>query len=139
MEAGQERQYTEYEARIVQDERNRIAKVIHDGVAQDLALLMLKMEVISRLADIDQARMKAELLKATEILEATVQELREAVASLKTASTEQSYLIRSARALANSFSERAASAVNPDSEGSGSGGGETAPDSASTGSRPPGD
>lgn len=116
MEVGQGRRDTEYEARIVQDERNRIAKLIHDGVAQNLALLILKMEMISRLADIDQTRMKAELSKATEILEATIQELRDTIASLRTPGTEQSYLLRSARALASSFPEPANSTINPDSQ-----------------------
>ena len=116
MEAGQRSQYTESETRIVQDERNRIAKLIHDGISQNLALLILKMEIISRLADVDQTRMKAELSKATEILEATIHELRDTIALLRTPDTDQSYLVRSARALANSFAERTDGTVNPDSQ-----------------------
>ena len=105
----------EYEARIVQEERNRIAKVIHDGVAQNLALLMLKMEVISRLADIDQIRMKAELSKAIEILEATTQELRSSILSLRTPDAERPHIARSARLLASRLSGNAGSASSPDS------------------------
>ena len=105
----------EYEARIVQEERNRIAKVIHDGVAQNLALLMLKMEVISRLADIDQIRMKAELAKAIEILEATTQELRSSILSLRTPDAESPHVERSAQLIAERLSQRS---KNPPDGGS---------------------
>ncbi len=68
---------------IVQEERNRIAREIHDGVSQNLALLMLKMEIISRLADSDPSRTKIELRKVMSILEASVQELRRSLYALR--------------------------------------------------------
>jgi len=115
MEAEQGKPTADHEARMIQEERNRIAKAIHDGVAQNLALLMLKMEIISRLADIDQLRMKAELSKAVEILEATVRELRATVDSLRTPDTERPHIVRPARVLASRFSGHAGSTANPDS------------------------
>lgn len=67
----------------MREERNRIAQEIHDGVAQNLALLLLKMEIISRLATTDPPRMRVELGKVMEILETSVQELRESVQALR--------------------------------------------------------
>ncbi len=67
----------------LREERARIAREIHDGVSQNLAILMLKMEVISRLADIDPPRMKAELNKVMSILESSVCELRRSVHALR--------------------------------------------------------
>ncbi len=66
----------------LREERGRIAKEIHDGVSQSLALLILKMEVISRLADSDPPRVKAELQEAMSILETGVQELRQVIDTL---------------------------------------------------------
>ncbi len=67
----------------VQEERTRIAREIHDGVSQNLALLLLKMEIISRLADSDPARMRRELANVMSILEDSVQELRRSIDTLR--------------------------------------------------------
>lgn len=67
----------------LREQREHIAREIHDGVSQNLALLMLKVEVISRLADVDPTRMKAELNKVMSILESSVRELRRSVHALR--------------------------------------------------------
>ena len=66
----------------IQEERNRIAREIHDGISQNLALLILKMEIISRLADSDPPKMRTELGNVMSILELSVQELRRTLAQL---------------------------------------------------------
>jgi len=68
---------------VLREERNRIAREIHDGVSQYLALLMLKMEIISRLADSDPDQVKDELRKVMAILESSVQELRRLVRAIR--------------------------------------------------------
>ncbi len=68
----------------LQQERERIAREIHDGVSQNLALLMLKVEIITRLADSDRDRMEEELAKVQSILEITVDELRQTIDRLRT-------------------------------------------------------
>ncbi|GEM_PF-5315578 len=67
----------------LQQERSRIAREIHDGVSQNLALLILKMEIISRLADSDPPRVKDELRKVTTILESSINELRSTLNTLR--------------------------------------------------------
>lgn len=66
----------------IQEERRRIACQIHDGVSQKLALLLLKVEIITRLADSNPKRMKSELSQMTSVLESCVDELRKLVDSL---------------------------------------------------------
>ncbi|HEX2986976.1 MAG TPA: histidine kinase [Chloroflexota bacterium] len=68
---------------VIQEERSRIATEIHDGVSQNLALLMLKVEIISRLIDMDPQRAKAELEKLQSIVELSVQELRRSINTLR--------------------------------------------------------
>lgn len=68
---------------VVQAERNRIAREIHDGVSQNLALLILKMEIISRLSESDPGRAKVELGKVMSILEASIHELRRSIHALR--------------------------------------------------------
>lgn len=95
----------------VQAERTRIARAIHDGVSQKLALLMLKMEIISRLADENPPRMKLELAGAIEILEASVRDLREAVHSLRSPDVGRVGLPVAIRQLARGFSEQTGAAI----------------------------
>jgi signal transduction histidine kinase len=111
MDTGALTTMADTEAWGIQEERNRIAKLIHDGVSQNLALLMLKMEIISRLADEDPSRMKVEISKAVKILETCVQELRNAVHSLRTPDVERLGLLRAARLLADDFSRQTRSTV----------------------------
>ncbi len=73
--------------RAVQDERDRIARVIHDGVAQNLAFLMLKMEVISRLLDRNPRRVKGEFTNVLAVLESSLQELRKSVSALRSSTS----------------------------------------------------
>ncbi len=70
-------------SRDLEQERLRIAREIHDGVAQNLALLLVKMEILSRLMDRDPAQVKSELARATSVLEATVRQLRASLSSLR--------------------------------------------------------
>lgn len=91
---------------VLQEERSRIAREIHDGVSQNLALLMLKMEIISRLADSDPPRMKAELQKVMGILESSVYELRRSIYALRSPGLAGLGLLPALRRLARDFSEQ---------------------------------
>lgn len=92
---------------LVQQERNRIAREIHDGVSQNLALLMLKMEIISRLAESDPTRMRTELGKVVSILEHSIQELRRAIHTLRSPDLARLGFVPALRRLADEISEQA--------------------------------
>jgi two-component system sensor histidine kinase DesK len=104
----------DWEAAAVQAERVRIAQTLHNGIAQNLALLVLKLEIIGRLADRDPTRMKAELQAAMEILQASTLDLRDAVYALRIPDVERLGIVRATRQLAQSFSQQANAAVNLD-------------------------
>lgn len=91
---------------VVREERSRIGREIHDGVSQNLALLMLRMEIISRLAQTDPRRLKAELEKVQEVLESSVYELRKSVYSLRLPDLGRLGLAPALRRLARAFSEQ---------------------------------
>jgi len=67
----------------VTEERRRIAREIHDGVAQNMAHLMLKADLVQKLMtrDLQRAKEEARLLRAG--IEASVQELRRCIYSLR--------------------------------------------------------
>jgi signal transduction histidine kinase len=90
---------------ILQQERNRIAQEIHDGVSQNLALLMLKMEIISRLSQSDPSRMKTEIQKVMVILESSVFELRRSIATLRSPGVVGLGLLPAIKKLARDFTK----------------------------------
>lgn len=66
-------------ARIIQaqeDERNRVAKAIHDGPAQSLANVVLRAEVCEKLMDVDPSRVRSELSMLKDVVAATLQDTR---------------------------------------------------------------
>lgn len=91
---------------VVQEERSRIAREIHDGVSQNLALLILKMEIIFRLTDRDPQRVKAELTKAQSIIEASIHELRRSIYTLRSPDLAGLGLIPALQRLAKDFTEQ---------------------------------
>lgn len=73
----------------VDRERQRLAREIHDGVAQNLAHLMLRLELIVRLIPADPARARAESQAAREVLLTSLNDLRQSIAALAPAQLEQ--------------------------------------------------
>lgn len=76
-------------AEAITQERRRIARDIHDGVAQSLAYLLLKAELLDRLIERDPAgaREQASLLRTS--LQQAVTELRRCIGDLRRPSTGQ--------------------------------------------------
>jgi signal transduction histidine kinase len=73
----------------VDRERHRIAREIHDGVAQNLAHLMLRLELVQRLVTSDPARAQAEAEGARGVLLSSLNELRQSIAALAPAQLEE--------------------------------------------------
>ena len=76
-------------AEVITQERRRIAREIHDGVAQSLGYLLLKTELIDRLIERDPAaaREQAALLRTT--LQQAITDLRRCIGDLRRPSPEQ--------------------------------------------------
>lgn len=73
----------------VDRERHRIAREIHDGVAQNLAHLMLRLELVQRLVDGDPERAKIEAGGARNVLLTSLNDLRQSIAALAPAQLEE--------------------------------------------------
>ncbi len=72
----------------VDRERQRIAREIHDGVAQNLAHLLLRLELVHRLVPSDPTRAQSEAEGARQVLLASLNDLRRSIAALAPAQLE---------------------------------------------------
>jgi signal transduction histidine kinase/GAF domain-containing protein len=66
----------------VDRERQRIAREIHDGVAQNLAHLMFRLELVQRLIPEEPAKAQAEADGARQVLLSSLNDLRQSIAAL---------------------------------------------------------
>jgi PAS domain S-box-containing protein len=71
------------EEEAIVEERQRIAREIHDGLAQDLAGLRFEVGLWHKLVDEDPARMHAELDNLQELLSQNIREVRRSIFALR--------------------------------------------------------
>ncbi|MBM7614838.1 sensor histidine kinase [Alkaliphilus hydrothermalis] len=77
--------------RIIQaqeEERQRVARDIHDGPAQSLANLIIKSEICEKLIDIDRTRAKEEIQDLRRFLRDGIKEIRKIIYNLRPMSLE---------------------------------------------------
>lgn len=91
------------EREIVARERRRIAREIHDGVAQDLAALSLKMRLCQRQLKHHPSGLSAELDEIRATLDTTLVELRRIICGLRPAALEEHGFIVALHMLAAEF------------------------------------
>jgi signal transduction histidine kinase len=77
------RAYLLSEELAIQNERNRIARDIHDGIAQSLAFTALKLDLAERLLDSNPERVKNELKLAKNTLREQIKEVRRSIFALR--------------------------------------------------------
>jgi len=73
----------------IAEERNRIAREMHDGLVQDLAALSLKAQHSLKLIDADPVMAKAELSRIVTVLQQDTQELRRLILALRPLDLEE--------------------------------------------------
>lgn len=66
-----------------EEERRRVAREIHDGPAQSMANVVLRIEVCERLWEVDQNRVKEELRNLKEIVRESLREVRQIIFDLR--------------------------------------------------------
>ncbi len=89
--------FAEREQRIVLEERNRIAREIHDGIAQSLAGAVLKLETSKRLKTGDDEKVKL-VNESIEKLRGSLGEVRESIYALRPNPSEKFGMIEAIRA-----------------------------------------
>lgn len=88
-----------------EEERQRLARDIHDGPAQSMANIIVKTELCERLMDIDQERTKKELENLKAIVKDTLKDIREIIFDLRPMSLDDLGLIPTLERYIYDFSE----------------------------------
>lgn len=100
------RAYLYSEELAIGEERNRIAREIHDGVAQSLAFCALKLDVVERQIGKDPARAVAEVQLARTILREQIREVRRSIFALRPIDLERFGLLETVRRYVKDFGEQ---------------------------------
>lgn len=66
-----------------EEERRKIARELHDGTAQSLANLVMRLDLIERMWDKDQDRVKAELVSLKEMIRENISDVRRVIFDLR--------------------------------------------------------
>jgi len=99
--------YLKAEELAINEERTRIAREIHDGLAQSLAFMALKLDLVERVLEKDrEAAMKA-LQEVKDTLRAQIREVRRSLFALRPIDLERYGFLESVRRYAQAFAEQA--------------------------------
>ncbi|MDP4158852.1 MAG: sensor histidine kinase [Bacillota bacterium] len=66
-----------------EEERRRVAREIHDGPAQTLANIVLRLEIAQKLLDLDPSRVKSELQDLKKLVRSNLQDIRRIIFNLR--------------------------------------------------------
>jgi signal transduction histidine kinase len=88
------------------DERNRIAREIHDGIAQSLAFTAMKLDLASRLLERDPQRVQSELETAKNTLREQIKEVRRSIFALRPIDLERLGFLETIKGYVKDFGEQ---------------------------------
>jgi len=98
--------YLQSEELAISEERSRIAREIHDGVAQMLAFAALKLDLVERLMTKDPAKAAAELEQAKETVRESIREVRRSIFALRPVDLERYGFAETVRRYALDFGQQ---------------------------------
>lgn len=91
---------------IIEEERMRIARDMHDGPAQSMSNLVLRAEILERLVDRDPDRAKGEIQSFKDSMKAVLDETRDLIFDLRPMTLDDLGVIPTLRRLVNEYRER---------------------------------
>jgi signal transduction histidine kinase len=100
------RAYLHSEELAIGEERARIAREIHDGVAQSLAFAALKIDLGRRLLEKDPGRATHELTQAGETVRESIREVRRSIFALRPVDLERHGFVETVRRYASDFGQQ---------------------------------
>ena len=100
------RAYQYSEELAIMEERSRIAREIHDGVAQSLAFTALKLDLTGRLLTSDPAKVAGELAQASSTLREQIREVRRSVFALRPINLDRLGFLETMRRYVADFGEQ---------------------------------
>jgi signal transduction histidine kinase len=98
--------YLQAEELAIAEERARIAREIHDGVAQSLAFAALKLDLVSRLLAKDPPKADDELRRAKETIREMIREVRRSIFALRPVDLERFGLVETLRRYTIDFGQQ---------------------------------
>ena len=101
--AQQSRQLGLHVIRAQEEERRRLAREIHDGPAQLLNSVVLRIDVCQRLFDSDLARLKEELAQLKDLVRLSLQDVRKIIFDLRPMALDDLGLVPALRAFLKDF------------------------------------
>ncbi len=100
------RAYLYSEELAIGEERNRIAREIHDGVAQSLAFTALKLDLAERLVDKDPSKAVSEIQLSKQTLREQIREVRRSIFALRPNDLERFGQLETLRKYVQDFGEQ---------------------------------
>lgn len=100
------RAYLYSEELAISDERARIAREIHDGVAQSLAFVALKLDLVGRKLRSDPDKAEEEVKAASALLREQIREVRRSIFALRPVDLERYGLLETVRRYVLDFGEQ---------------------------------
>jgi signal transduction histidine kinase len=98
--------YLQSEELAIAEERARIAREIHDGVAQSLAFAALKLDLVARVLRRDPDQAEAEVQRAKETIREMIREVRRSIFALRPIDLERFGLVETMRRYAIDFGQQ---------------------------------
>jgi signal transduction histidine kinase len=98
--------YLQSEELAIAEERARIAREIHDGVAQSLAFAALKLDLVARILRRDPDGAEAEVQRAKETIREMIREVRRSIFALRPIDLERFGLVETMRRYAIDFGQQ---------------------------------
>lgn len=100
------RAYLHSEEFAIAEERARIAREIHDGIAQSLAFSALKLDLVERLMERDQEKARGELELVRSTIRETIKEVRRSIFALRPVELERHGFMETLRRYLTDFGQQ---------------------------------
>lgn len=100
------RAYLQSEELAIAEERARIAREIHDGVAQSLAFSALKLDLVGRLLDSDRDKALLELANTKATLRELIKEVRRSIFALRPVDLERHGFVETLRRYCQDYGQQ---------------------------------
>ncbi len=100
-----------------EDERQRVARDIHDGPAQSMSNVVLKAEICERMLDVDMLKAREELRNLKRIVRESLQDVRRIIYNLRPMSLDDLGLIPTLQRFVTTFRDETGLAVSLKTKG----------------------
>lgn len=88
-----------------EEERRRVAREIHDGPAQTLANIILRLEIAEKLLNIDPQKVEPELVDLKKLVRLNLQDIRRIIFDLRPMALDEEGMVPAIRRYLNSFQQ----------------------------------